>query len=129
MHLFRNRGLDREIRLEPLAERHLSNPATHVLSEPQPGRAFQSLGAARSAYEGNDAHQRREDAFCEQALDDAVAAAAEAPELVLIAPPHVMGVLRKHREHRHPSLSVREIVKDLAAFPADELTERLRALR
>lgn len=127
MHLFRNHGRDSAIELETRQERELHNPRTHVTNEPQPGRSFQSMGFERSAYEGTDTHQRREDAFCEEALDEALGAAAEADELILIAPAHVMGVLRKHLEHHHKHPPVREIVKDLTAFSPSELTGWLRS--
>lgn len=125
MRLLRNRGRYSAIDLEMVAERHLENPRTHVLSEPQPGRSFQSSGTSRSAYEGVDAHQLREDAFCEAALDQALAAANETGELVLIAPPRVMGLLRRQIKRRQRRPAIREIVKDLAALAPKEIADRL----
>ncbi len=60
MRLLRNRGQGRSIELETICEREMHNPRTHVLSEPQPGRSFQSSGSWRSAYSTPDKHQRRE---------------------------------------------------------------------
>lgn len=128
MRLFRNRGRESAVELEAIADRALDNPRTHVLSEPEPGRSFQSYGTSRSAYPTTDTHQRREDAFCEEALDEAIAKAGDA-ELVLIAPPHAMGLLRRHAEHHRRLPPIREIVKDLTALAPHELAERLRDLR
>ncbi|WP_404713506.1 host attachment protein [Sphingomonas sp. MMS24-J13] len=129
MHLLRNRGRDSAIDLETIAERHLDNPRTHVLSEAQPGRSFQSYGTSRSAYEGTDTHQLREDAFCEAALDQALAAAGEAGELVLIAPPRVMGLLRRQIERHQKRPAIREVVKDLAALAPKDLADHLNEYR
>lgn len=125
MRLLRNRGHDSAIELETIEERTLDNPPTHVLSEPAPGRSFQSVGGARSAYEGTDTHQRREDAFCEAALDEALATPGRAGDLLLIAPAHVMGVLRKRIAERHRPTRTREIVKDLTWLTPHALAERL----
>lgn len=129
MHLLRNRGRENAIELETIEQQELRNPRSHILSEPQPGRTFQSMGVSRSAYEETDTHQRREDAFCAAALDRALAAATGAAELVLIAPPHVMGLLRDHGERLQNRLPIREITKDLTALAPKALGERLRDYR
>jgi protein required for attachment to host cells len=126
MRLLRNRGQRRSIDLESICERNLPNPPTHVLSEPQPGRSFQSSGPMRSAYSGVDTHQHREDVFCRGALDQALAEAGEGGELILIAPAHVVAVLRGHLERQNRKPAVREIVKDLAALTPHALSARLR---
>jgi protein required for attachment to host cells len=126
MRLLRNRGQRTQLDLEILRERDFVNPPTHVLSEPQPGRRFESSSPSRSAYADTDVHQRREDNFCREALDEALAEAADNGELVLIAPPRVIGELRDHRE-RHPGkVNVREVVKDLTAYTPRELNQWLR---
>lgn len=125
MRLSRNAGNARAIKLETIAERDFDNPRTHVLSEPQPGRSFQSSGRNRSAYESTDAHQLREDAFCTSVFDEALTATGRSNELIVIAPPHVMGVLRKHIERYPGQPVIREIVKDLAGLGPKALAERL----
>lgn len=127
--LLRNRGRECAIDLDTIDERRLFNPRTHILSETQPGRAFQAIGRERSAYESTDTHRRRGDAFCEAALEDAITAAADAPALILIAPPRVMGVLRKHVMRRRPHPLVHEIVKDLTSLAPQALAEHIRDLR
>lgn len=129
MRLLRNRGQQRSIELEAICERGLHNPPTHIMSEPRPGRSFQSSGPMRSAYSGSDTHQRREDDFCREALDQALAAVGDGDELILVAPAHVVGVLRKHMEQRRNRPMVREIVKDLAALSPQALSKRLRDYR
>lgn len=129
MGLFRNKGRAGSIELEVVEERTLDNPRTHVVSEPQPGRAFQSSGPGRSAYETTDMHQQRENAFCESALETAIAVAGEAPELVLVAPPRAIGVLRNRIARHADRPPTREIVKDLAGLKASALSDHLRKLR
>lgn len=126
MRLMRNRGREQSIELEMISSRDLDNPRTHVLSEPQPGRRFESSGSMRSAYSSTDTHQLREDVFCREALDEALTEVGDDGELILIAPAHVIGVLRKHREHDHKLPTIHEIIKDLAVLTPHELSQRLR---
>lgn len=123
--LFRNSGGEHAIKLEAVEQARIHNPRTSLLSEPRPGRSFQSMGNERSAYSDTNTHQRRKDAFCEAALDRAIAMAGAKGELILIAPPRVIGVLRKYAERRHKRCKIREIAEDLAVLTARELSERL----
>ena len=82
--LFRNSGSEHAIELEAVEQARIHNPRTSLLSEPRPGRSFQSMGNERSAYSDANTHQRRKDAFCEAALDRAIAAAGATGELILI---------------------------------------------
>ncbi len=125
MRLLRNRGRAGSIELETIAERVLDNPLTHELSEPQPGRRFESSGPGRSAYSEADAHAHREDVFCAEALDRALAETGDG-ELILIAPPKVLGRLRKRLAQHRKLPAVRELGKDLSALSPHELALRLR---
>lgn len=127
MRLFRNQGSNHAIRLETVKERKLHNPRTHVIDDDQPGRSFQSVGGARSAYPAADTHQRREDEFCEAALGETLAETGDAPALILIAPPRVMGVVRKQMERERRLPPTQEIVKDLTKVEPKALEEWLRA--
>lgn len=123
--LLRNRGKENAIDLETIEQARCHNARTHVLSGPRPGRSFQSIGVERSAYSTTDTHQRRKDAFCEAALDRAMTAAGTKSDLVLIAPPRVIGVLRRYAEHNHKGRKIREIAQDLTILTPRELSDRL----
>jgi protein required for attachment to host cells len=126
MRLFRNRGQPTRIDLETLDAAELDNPRTHVLGARPPGRSFESGSPSRSAHETTDRHQQREDRFCRGALDTALAAVGDGGDLVLIAPPRVLGDLREHCRHHPAKVTMHEIGKDLTALTPPELGVWLR---
>jgi protein required for attachment to host cells len=129
MRLYRNRGQTVEIKLESLHSADLDNPRTHVLDAHPPGRSFESGSPSRSAHETTDRHQQREDRFCRDALDKALAAVGDGGALVLVAPPRVLGDLREYCRHHPAKVTLHEIGKDLTALTQRELGEWLRAYR
>ena len=124
MRLYRNRGQTVEIKLESLHSADLDNPRTHVLDAHPPGRSFESGSPSRSAHETTDRHQQREDRFCRDALDKALAAVGDGGELVLVAPPRVLGDLREpknyalglrvHSRTLRPVMRLRSLINALA---------------
>ena len=97
MSLFRNDG----DALAPVLTRieHADDPAprTAALGSDRPGRSFQSSGTARSGYEAPDYHQREEDAFALAAANQLNALALDPhASLILVAAPHVLGIMRDH---------------------------------
>lgn len=131
MQLLRNTGTGLTIKLEQIDQARVNNPPNSVLNDGRPGRRFESSNAARGAYPETDTHQRREDTFSCNALDQALASATNGEKLVVIAPPTVMGVLRNHLESHHAAhagkRAIHEIVKDLSALPAKDMAEWLSA--
>lgn len=102
---------------------------THELGTDQPGRAFNSVGSARSAMEQTDWHDQEERRFLAELaarLDKAVLS-GEVKSLVLVAPPRAVGVLRAAFS-KHVSGAVRvEIEKDYVKMPVDEIAKHLAA--
>jgi protein required for attachment to host cells len=129
MSLFRNKGNEREPNFELLAEEHQKAPSTADLGDDQPGRTFQSVGSTRGAYEGTDWHQQQEDEFAEEmaALFN-FHMADEARKGVLIAPPKVLGTIRKHLHPDARSRLIAEIDKDYAGRTVMEIAELLDKL-
>lgn len=129
MSLFRNKGSEREPKFELLAEENSKAPSTANLGEDRPGRAFQSVGTARGAYETTDWHQRAEDEFAEKMADLLnFHMKDDARKGVLIAPPKVLGTVRKHLHSGARSRLVAEIDKDYAGRTALEIAELLDKL-
>ena len=93
-----------------------------------PGRAFSSVGAGRSALEEADFHQQAEDRFAVETakmLDDwARRNAADA--LVVVAPPRMLGELRKHYHKEVARRLVAELPKDLVNVPVPEIEKILQ---
>jgi protein required for attachment to host cells len=122
----RNKGHAQHVRLvvEQILER--DNPPTREQGSDRPGRSNASVGVARSAMEETDWHDMAEERFaCE--LADVLYRGAHAnlfDRLVIIAPPKILGNLRKAF---HPEVSERvaaEIPKELTSHPVAEI-ERL----
>jgi protein required for attachment to host cells len=124
----RNKGNARHVDL--VVERILArdNPPTREQGSDRPGRSSASLGAGRSAMEEADWHHLAKERFAGE-LADALYLHAHAnlfDKLVIIAPPKILGNLRKAF---HPEVAERvaaEIPKELTSHPVAEI-ERLVA--
>lgn len=103
------------------------NPATREQGTERPGRSFASTGARRSAMEQTDWHRLGEERFAveiAQALHR-YAQAARFKELVVVAPPRVLGNLRK-AFHRDVAERISgEIGKELTAHPLEDIQRLL----
>jgi protein required for attachment to host cells len=123
----RNKGHAQQIRLvvEQVLER--DNPPTREQGTDRPGRS-NAGGVARSAMEETDWHDIAEERFAGE-LADALYRGAHAnlfDRLVIIAPPRILGNLRKAL---HPEVARRltaEVPKELTSHPVAEI-ERLMA--
>jgi protein required for attachment to host cells len=126
MSLFRNKGSVREPRLELLTEEARKTPSTAELGDDQPGRAFQSSGTARGAYETTDLHQQAEDEFTLEMAELLIFHMKDdSRQAFMIAPPHVLGLMRKHLPNDIRERLIAEIDKDYAGRTALEVAELL----
>lgn len=95
-------------------------PRTSELGSDRPGRSFQSNGAKRHAHTARrDLHDALEDAFVQRLVATLAAAqtAARFDQLVLIAPPRALGVLRQQLTNALRAVVRGEIDKDLTKSP------------
>jgi protein required for attachment to host cells len=120
----RNKGNPQRVSLvvERVLER--DNPPTRQQGTDRPGRASASVGAARSAMEEADWHQRFAGELSEALYRHAHAGRFD--KLVIIAPPKVLGDLRKVFHVEVAGRVVAEIAKELTSHPVAEI-ERLIA--
>jgi len=93
------------------------------------GRDLAGPGASRSGYEETDFHQLEEDRF---AADAAAmlrerALRGEYEALVVVAPPHTLGELRKHYHKEVERRLLGELAKDLTGHPTGEIEKILIA--
>ena len=107
-----------------------SVPADHELRSGAPGHAFSSHdhGTRRSAYEETDFHDQAEVEFASKAaeyLNDQLRPHA-IQELIIVAPPRTLSVLRKHLRREVLDRVTAEIAKDLVKHPIRAI-ERLLA--
>ena len=122
MSLFRNRGQDFSLDLECIEHRDRPAARTSDMGTDQPGRSFQTAGNGRSAHEGTDFHQQAEDRF---SIEAATLFGAELTGDVcgiLVASPHVLGVMRKHLPREK---LIAEINKDFAQRSVKDITDML----
>jgi protein required for attachment to host cells len=102
-------------------------PATHEQGSDVPGRAFASVGGARSALDQTDWHQQGEDEFLRGLaveLDHAVTA-GKTKNLVVVAPPRALGVLRQAYRGRLRTAVRAEVPHDYVKMPVSEIEKRL----
>jgi protein required for attachment to host cells len=124
----RNKGNARHVALvvEQILER--DNPPTREQGSDRPGRASASVGVARSALEEADWHHIVKERFAAE-LAQALYRHAHAnhfEKFVIIAPPKVMGDLRRAFHAEVAERIVAEIPKELTSHPVAEI-ERLIA--
>ena len=126
MSLFRNKGTVREPQLELLVEEEQKSPPTAELGDDKPGRSFQSIGNARGAYETTDLHQQAEDEFALEMAELLVFHMHDDERrAVLIAPPHALGLMRKHLPKDIRERLIAEINKDYAGRTTSDVAELL----
>lgn len=122
----RNDGEEMYPNLHVIRKSEQPNPPTRDQGTDKPGR-MQDVGRRNvSAMEPTDWHQMAEDAFAADLAGKLykLAHADKFGQIILIAPPHTLGELRKNL---HPEVTERvigEMAKDLTGHPVPEI-ERL----
>jgi protein required for attachment to host cells len=105
----------------PLARAH-----TAELGSDRPGRAFDSTNPTRHAMEARVDWQRQEkDRFIATLAEDLGAALQRYDQLVLVAPPRVMGELRRRLDEAAKAKVASELQKDLTWVALPELAAHL----
>src|SRR5438132_9369840 len=119
----RNRG--NALRVHLVVERILEqdNPPTREQGTDRPGRATSSLGVARSAMAEVDWHHLAKERFADE-IAEALYRHAHAnlfDRLIIIAPPKILGNLRKAFHPEVLGRTAAEIPKELTSHPVTEL--------
>jgi protein required for attachment to host cells len=126
MALFRNSGKDFAPHLDLVEEKQRHTPRTSTLGSDQPGRGFQSLSSSRAAYETTDLHQLEEDSFATEAAERlSILLDNDNDRAVLVAAPHVLGVIRKILKPGIRARLIAEIDKNYAGRSAAEISQML----
>ena len=126
--LFRNRGKDFAPDLERIDHRHRQTGRTSDMGTDKPGRSFQSAGNTRSAHASTDFHQQEEDRFANEAAHQLNMLLTDSASAILIATPHVLGIMRKRLTPKARSRITAEIDKDYAQRSVDDITALLVSL-
>lgn len=126
---FRNNGSLQ--RPELVVERTLllaENPPTHEQGTDRPGRRAEShVGTLRSAMEETDWHRLAEERFASD-IADALYRSAHAGQferLIIVAPPKVLGNLRKALHKEVLDRVAAEVPKELASYSVNAIRSEL----
>ena len=126
--LFRNEGDEKYPVLETLAHEETSHAATHEQGSDRPGRSHASVGERRSGYGQTDWHEQGEQRFARHAAETLDRAARRADgDIVLVAAPRVLGVMRKVLPSDVANRIIAQIPKDLARHETDDVVEAISA--
>jgi protein required for attachment to host cells len=123
----RNRGTPRHIELITEREMSQDNPPNREQGSDRPGRYLGADGVSRSAFEQTDWHQQAEQRFAGEIADTLyqMAHAHRFEELVLIAPPKLLGDLRAALHTEVSDRIVAEVPKNLTPNPVPEIAKML----
>jgi protein required for attachment to host cells len=126
LSLFRNRGRDFAIDLELVEQNAKHMEHTAEMGTDKPGRSFSSVGQGRSALETTNFHQVKEDNFAKTAIEK-LNKLAELSDLdfIIVATPHVLGIMRPRYSTDLKHRLIAEIDKDFAGRPAAEVAALL----
>lgn len=123
----RNRGTPRHIELITEREMTQDNPPNREQGTDRPGRYPGADGVSRSAFEQTDWHQQAEKRFAAEIADTLYQMAHKQrfEDLVLIAPPKLLGDLRAALHSEVTERIVAEVPKDLTPTPVPEIARML----
>ena len=102
---------------------------TRELGTDRPGRTHSSDGRGRSAVQQTDWHAQAETAFLKKLAErlDAAVSAGRVKSLIMVAPPHALGVLREAYPHALRGAVRSELDKDFVKLPIHEIEKHLTA--
>jgi protein required for attachment to host cells len=103
-------------------------PASREIGTDRPGRSHESQGQARHAIEPRvDQHAELKRKFVAGVLDTLAAKHTEGAfdQLIIVAPPTVLGMIRPELKGRLREITVGEIDKDLTKTPIHEIASHL----
>lgn len=108
-------------------EKSIEDAPARELGTDRPGRVYQSVGAKRSSVEQLDRHVEAERLFMRDvaARLDAALLAGETEDLIIVAPPKALGMLRAEYSRRLKDAVRSEIPKDLVAVPIGDILPRI----
>jgi protein required for attachment to host cells len=102
-------------------------PANRDLGSDAPGRLFASRGGGRSAIEPTDWHEIEKENFARHIAQriNSAAESGEMKEIVIIAPPRVLGEIRKELSTKAHGKVKGELDRDLTHHPLPEIEKAL----
>ncbi|PSJ55687.1 host attachment protein [Kumtagia ephedrae] len=124
-----NKGDGLHPNLEVIREVAEANPPTREQGSDKPGRFNDGPSPHRSAAEDTDWHRMAKERFADEIAEKLYKAAhrGDFNEVILIAPPFVLGELRKKLHKEVETMVVAEYPKTLTNHPVPEIEKMLMA--
>jgi protein required for attachment to host cells len=124
-----NEGDEKFPNLRRLSVEVHRDPPTHEQGSDAPGRAYSSVGWGRSAVEETDWHELEKERFAASIADriNKAAQSAAFKQLVIVAPPKILGDLRHEFTKETETKILAEIPKDLTHHTIAEIERLLTA--
>jgi protein required for attachment to host cells len=124
-----NEGDEKFPNLRRLSVEVHRDPPTHEQGSDAPGRAYSSVGWGRSAVEETDWHELEKERFAASIADriNKAAQSAAFKQLVIVAPPKILGDLRHELTKETETKILAEIPKDLTHHTIAEIERLLTA--
>lgn len=124
---FRNEGDETYPNLQIIEVLEQDNPRTSEQGADRPGRTHSSMGTRRSAMQETNWHKLEKHRFARQIAEALYTAAhrGDYAQLVIAAPPMIMGDLRKAMHKEVSDKVVAEISKDLTNMPPLEIERNI----
>ncbi|MDZ4694252.1 MAG: host attachment protein [Deltaproteobacteria bacterium] len=125
--ILENNGSPSALRLDTKEVHEHDNPPTHEQGSDRPGRTHHSTTNARSAVEQTDWHDVEERKFLETLARrlDAAIAAKETSDLIVIAAPRALGMIRAAYSPAVRHALRGELDKDYVKLPVREIEKHL----
>lgn len=123
---FKNTASGQTITLEPVHSMGLFNEADRDLSDDRPGHAHVGMTERRTSYEQRDKHEANETEFLKGVAAMSQTLMSDYEQLVLVAEPQALGVLRQVMSAALMAKVTRQIDKDYTKTAMPELEALLR---
>lgn len=126
MSIFRNIGEAFKPVLELVEDQKNASPRSSELGTDRPGRSSQSTSPRKGAYEPTDFHQQAEDRFAGEVAErlDEIARNSDV-DLVLVAAPRTLGVIRQKLRAETSQKLLAEIAKAFGPHEAEPMAKML----
>jgi len=124
-----NEGDEKFPNLRRLSAEEHPDPPSHEQGSDAPGRAYSSVGGIRSAVEETDWHELEKERFAASIADriNKAALSNAFDQIVIVAPPKILGELRRDFTKETEAKIVAEIPKDLTNHTISEIERLLTA--
>src|ERR1700737_3022670 len=124
-----NEGDGKFPNLRRLAVEEHKDPPSREQGSDAPGRAYSSVGRIRSAVEETDWHELEKERFA-ASIADRINKAAQSgvfSQIVIVAPPKILGELRREFTKETEAKVIAEVPKDLTHHTIAEIERLLTA--